>query len=93
MNEPTSLHTPGSRLDAVDLTRRLIRFDTINPPGRERACAEFLADLLTDAGFAVELPALGGDRANVVATRGGSKRRPPLVFTGHLDVVPLGARA
>jgi len=26
--------------DAVTLTRKLLAFDTINPPGAEQACAE-----------------------------------------------------
>jgi succinyl-diaminopimelate desuccinylase len=93
MTGAMSPHTGRSRLDAVELTRQLIRFDTINPPGRERACAEFLADLLSAAGFAVTLPSLDSERTNLVATRGGDKRQAPLVFTGHIDVVPLGARA
>lgn len=38
--------------DAVALTQRLVQFDTRNPPGGEAACAEFVAELLRDAGFA-----------------------------------------
>jgi hypothetical protein len=26
--------------NAVELTRELLRFDTVNPPGRERDCAQ-----------------------------------------------------
>ncbi len=32
--------------DVVELTRDLVRYDTINPPGNERACAEFLGGIL-----------------------------------------------
>ena len=39
MNEP---------LDPVELTRTLVAFDTINPPGNERPCAEYLGRLLED---------------------------------------------
>ncbi len=31
-------------------------------------------------------------RPNLVASIGGSTDKPPLAFTGHTDVVPLGAR-
>jgi succinyl-diaminopimelate desuccinylase len=79
--------------DPVDLTRRLIAFNTVNPPGNERACAEFLADVLATGGFDVALHELATDRASLVATRRRSSARPPLVFTGHIDVVPLGTRA
>jgi succinyl-diaminopimelate desuccinylase len=78
--------------DPVELTRRLVAFNTVNPPGNERTCAEFLADMLANGGFDVALHALAPDRANLVATLRRSSDRPPLVFTGHIDVVPLGAR-
>lgn len=76
-------------LDAVELTRRLVAFDTINPPGQERLCAEFLAGLLAEAGFEVVLDFLDDSRASLVARLGD--RDAPLAFTGHLDTVPLGA--
>jgi succinyl-diaminopimelate desuccinylase len=78
--------------DPVDLARRLIAFDTVNPPGRERACAQYLADLLHGAGFDVRLVPLGDDRASLVASKGTPGKSGPLVFTGHIDVVPLGTR-
>ena len=77
---------------ATELTRDLVRFNTVNPPGAERACAEHLAGLLEAAGFAVELIPYGEGRAQLVARIGGAADRPPLGFTGHLDTVPLGAR-
>jgi succinyl-diaminopimelate desuccinylase len=79
-------------VSALDLTRDLIRFDTINPPGNERACAEYLAGILEGAGFSVELLPFGEGRAQLIARIGGSGDRPPLGFTGHLDTVPLGAQ-
>jgi len=79
--------------DPVELTRQLIRFDTINPPGNERRCVEFLAEVLRGGGFDVVLHDLDVDRANLIATLPGETRDAPLVFTGHVDVVPLGTRA
>src|SRR3569832_1095906 len=78
--------------DPVELARRLIAFDTVNPPGRERQCAQYLADLLHGAGFEVQLVPMGEDRASLVATKGKAGKNGPLVFTGHIDVVPLGTR-
>jgi len=37
--------------DAVALTRKLLSFNTINPPGAEEACASHLGSLLEAAGF------------------------------------------
>ncbi len=39
--------------DVVALTRRLIRCNTVNPPGNEEECARLVAHQLEDAGFAV----------------------------------------
>lgn len=77
--------------DAVTLTRDLIRFDTVNPPGNERPCAEHLGKLLQSAGFAVSYHELAPGRASLIARAGGGDK-PPLCFTGHIDTVPLGAQ-
>jgi succinyl-diaminopimelate desuccinylase len=79
--------------DAVSLTKSLLRFDTINPPGRERDCARYAGAMLEEWGFAVEFFEYSEGRTSVVARAGGSDRKAPLCLTGHLDVVPLGARA
>lgn len=79
-------------IDPVELTQRLVRFDTVNPPGQERACGEYLAQLLEKNAFSTCLVALDDARASVIARR-GRPRGKPLVLTGHLDVVPLGTRA
>ena len=63
--------------EATDVLSRLIRFDTVNPPGDERACQEWLKGYLEDAGLECELPARRGARApeprRAAARRG---RRP-----------------
>jgi succinyl-diaminopimelate desuccinylase len=78
--------------DAVTLTRKLLAFDTINPPGAERACAESVGSLLRDAGFDVRYAEFAPMRASVVARIGRAMDKAPLGLTGHLDTVPLGAR-
>ena len=78
--------------DAVSLTKSLLRFDTINPPGRERDCARFAGAMLEEWGFRVEYHEYADSRTSLVARAGGSDTKPPLCLTGHLDVVPLGAR-
>src|SRR5262245_14744529 len=77
-------------LDAVELTRALIRYETINPPGNEQPCAEFLGGMLEQAGFAITYVPMGENRANLIARIGGSPDKKPLCFSGHTDVVPLG---
>ncbi|MBI1943977.1 MAG: M20 family metallopeptidase [Betaproteobacteria bacterium] len=78
--------------DAVALTRDLLRFDTVNPPGRERDCAQHAGALLQEWGYSVEFSEYDEGRTSVIARAGGSEAKPPLCLTGHLDVVPLGTR-
>lgn len=78
-------------MNALELTRELIRFNTINPPGEERDCARHLARLLEAGGFAISEHEFGERRTSLVARLGGSSDAPPLCFTGHIDIVPLGA--
>jgi succinyl-diaminopimelate desuccinylase len=78
--------------DAVALTRALLRYDTINPPGRERDCARHAGAMLQEWGFSVEYFEYAEGRTSVVARAGGSDGKAPLCLTGHIDVVPLGTR-
>ena len=77
--------------DAIELTRQLLRFDTINPTGDETGCARHVGDRLADAGFRVSYHPYGERRTCVVAAIGGASGKPPLCITGHIDTVPLGA--
>jgi succinyl-diaminopimelate desuccinylase len=76
--------------DPVALAKTLLRFDTINPPGRERECARHAGALLEQWGFRVDFHEYAEGRTSVVARAGGSSSKPPLCFTGHLDTVALG---
>jgi acetylornithine deacetylase/succinyl-diaminopimelate desuccinylase-like protein len=78
--------------DPAGLLRELIRFDTSNPPGNERGCLEFIADLLDRGGVASQLLAKDEDRPNLVARVTGGTSAPPLLLYGHVDVVPADAR-
>jgi succinyl-diaminopimelate desuccinylase len=78
-------------LDPRALTRELLAFDTINPPGMERACARHLGALLEGAGFGVAYHEFAEARTSLIATIGGDDARAPICFTGHIDTVPLGA--
>lgn len=76
--------------DALTLTQEIVRINTINPPGREDACARHLGHILEAAGFSLDYHAIDEGRSNLVA-RIGNGQGAPLCFTGHIDTVPLGA--
>jgi succinyl-diaminopimelate desuccinylase len=79
--------------EAISLTRSLLRFDTVNPPGRERDCARYAGGLLEEWGYRVDYHEYADSRTSVIARAGGSDTKAPLCLTGHLDVVPVGSRA
>src|SRR5215217_622270 len=73
--------------ETADVLARLIRFKTVNPPGNERECQQWLARYLQDAGFAVELVGAEHERPNLVATLEGDERGPTLGYLSHVDTV------
>src|SRR5215204_5910723 len=73
---------------AVDLVGRLIRTNTVNPPGGELAAQEFLKGTLMAAGFECELLAAEPGRPNLVARLRGEGPGPTLCLLGHVDTVP-----
>jgi len=79
--------------DPVALLRRLIRFDTTNPPGAERACVEHIAELLSEAGIETRTLARDPERPNLIARLPGTGEAPPLLLHGHVDVVPTDGQA
>ena len=78
-------------INVLDLTKRLIAMDTVNPPGNEYYAAKYVGELLEENGFDVEYVPFEGKRIHVIAGKGFSETDLPIVFTGHFDTVPLGA--
>jgi acetylornithine deacetylase/succinyl-diaminopimelate desuccinylase-like protein len=78
----------GVGAEAVDLLRRLIRFDTTNPPGNEEPAQQDLRDRLADAGWECELLARDPARPNLVARLPGRSEGPRLGLICHVDTVP-----
>jgi acetylornithine deacetylase/succinyl-diaminopimelate desuccinylase-like protein len=82
--------------EVATLASDLIRIDTSNPgdhsgPG-ERAAAELVAALLSDAGVEAKMFESHEKRASVVTRiEGTDSGRPALLIHGHLDVVPADA--
>jgi acetylornithine deacetylase/succinyl-diaminopimelate desuccinylase-like protein len=74
-------------VDATSVLQRLIRFDTVNPPGDERLAQEYLAGLLEGAGFEVTLVGRTEPRPNLVARLRGRAEGPVLCLLSHVDTV------
>jgi acetylornithine deacetylase/succinyl-diaminopimelate desuccinylase-like protein len=72
---------------ATELLQRLIRFNTVNPPGNEGEIQDHLRGLLEGAGFDCELLAAREDRPNIVARLRAASDGPSLCYLGHVDTV------
>jgi acetylornithine deacetylase/succinyl-diaminopimelate desuccinylase-like protein len=79
------------RDEVTDLLQRLLRLDTVNPPGNETAAAELLRDYLAESGVEAELYAKVPERANVVARLRGRGDGPSLLLLCHTDTVVADA--
>jgi len=71
----------------TELLQRLIRFNTVNPPGNEEEAQHFLRDTLEGAGFECELLAAVEGRPNLIARLPGGSDGPTLCLLGHVDTV------
>ena len=79
------------QMDVISLTRDLLSFNNINPPGNEEEIARFAGKILADNGFRDwNIHLFDEGRLHLVAERGLSGSQPPIVLSGHFDTVPLG---
>ena len=67
--EPTDLQA-----ETTEVLQRLIRFNTVNPPGNERAAIEYLEAYVREAGFETEL--LAADSGAPEPDRDARRRDP-----------------
>lgn len=76
------------RDEVTRLLSRLVRLDTVNPPGNETVAAELLRSYLEPHGVECSLLARVPDRANLVARlRGRDPEAPRLLLLSHTDTV------
>jgi len=73
--------------ETTDVLARLIRHDTVNPPGNERVLQEELAAYLQAAGLEVELIGRTEPRPNLIARLRGKADGPTLCLLSHVDTV------
>jgi acetylornithine deacetylase/succinyl-diaminopimelate desuccinylase-like protein len=86
--------TDALQAETTEVLSRLVRFHTVNPPGAERACQEWLRDYLEDAGLEVVLDGAEAERPNLVARLAAEDgdSGPALGFLSHVDTVLADAQ-
>lgn len=71
--------------EPVELTQKLVRFQSVNPPGNELEIAAYIGDLLAKEGLDAEVLEHGNGRGSLVGRLPGGEEAG-LLFSGHLDV-------
>ncbi len=77
------------RDEVTSILQHLLRFDTTNPPGNETPCLQWVAELLRANAIESQLLESAPTRGNLVARLKGDGSKPPFIFMGHVDVVPV----
>ena len=88
IGETVAVSEPPLQERPAELLAQLLRFDTSNPPGNERACIEWAHGLLEGLGVPTRVLAADPERPNLIARLPGEGSAPPLLLQGHVDVVP-----
>lgn len=88
MSDPVRYNRAVADSEVIALLRELIRRDTSNPPGNEKAAVDLLAARLDADGVPYEVVEPAPGRGNIVARLKGDGAKRPLLLSAHLDVVP-----
>jgi len=76
-----------ARRETVDHLQKMIRMNTVNPPGNEIQVARYLDSTLKAAGIETHLFEPAPGRAALVARLKGTGAAKPVLIMGHMDVV------
>ena len=81
----------GMKEEALDLLQNMIRIPSPNPPGDEKAIANFNADYMRRQGLSVvQIEPFPNRISNVGRLKGTAAGARTLLFNSHLDTVALG---
>lgn len=75
----------------IKILQDLVRYNTTNPPGNEKACCDYLARILSAHHIPCHILESAPNRTSLVARLKGDGTQPPLLLTSHLDVVPANS--
>ncbi len=78
----------AEREEALGRLGRMLRFNTVNPPGDELALARELASEAASWGVECDVLVSAEKRGNLVVRLRGDGSQRPLLLLSHLDVVP-----
>jgi len=77
--------------ELAGLLQKLIRIDSVNPPGNELGVCRELEAFFNREGIESRIYKVGNGRANLLARLKGSGTQEPILLVAHTDVVPFEA--
>lgn len=89
-NDRSQLREWMEKEDVLAFLKESVQIDTVNPPGNEIRLARRIREVLQTYGIECEIYEHEKDRVNLVARLSGNHPGKRLVFSGHLDTVPVG---
>ncbi len=73
--------------ETLEHFRKLLQFNTANPPGNEKPCIQYISEVLSREGLRPQIIESAPNRANLVVRISGNGSAKPLLITSHVDVV------
>jgi len=75
--------------ELIKVVQDMIRIPSVVPPGAEKQVVEYVIGYMEANGIKTNIQEVLPERCNVVARLKGKGISTPIMFTGHMDVVPV----
>ena len=75
--------------ELLDIFSKAVDIKSTNPKGNEKPMCEYVENLLKQNGIEYFKVPVEESRYDIIAKIRGSRDKDALVFTGHMDVVPV----
>ena len=75
--------------ELVKMLSNAVDIKSTNPTGNERPMCEYVEGLLKENGIEYSIVPVENDRYDILAKIKGATKKDAIVFTGHMDVVPV----
>ncbi|WP_028308995.1 M20 family metallopeptidase [Desulfitibacter alkalitolerans] len=77
--------------ELINVTQHLIQIPSVNPPGLECKVGRYVKNYLEHKGIKTEIQKVMPGRFNVIAKLRGKGEARPILFSSHMDVVPVSS--
>lgn len=77
--------------ELVRVTTQLVQIPSINPPGNEEEVGKYVKDFMEDNNISTTTQEVFPGRNNVIARLKGKGEASPILFSSHMDVVPVSS--